>query len=92
MRQEVLGSLGVDLQPAGPVSAFRDPGQQQYLYDLFLTGQGAPANPPGTSSHELGVAVDVATPDMRWAVDQIGPNYGWYGTIPSEWWHVEYTG
>jgi LysM repeat protein len=92
MRQEVLASLGVDLQPAGPVSAFRDPGQQQYLYDLFLTGHGAPANPPGTSSHELGVAVDVATPEMRWAVDQIGPDYGWYGTIPSEWWHVEYTG
>jgi murein DD-endopeptidase MepM/ murein hydrolase activator NlpD len=92
MREEALGSLGVDLQPAGPVSAFRDAGQQGYLYDLFLAGQGAPANPPGTSSHELGVAVDVATPDMRRAVDQIGATYGWYGTIPSEWWHVEYVG
>ena len=41
------------------------------------SGQGARANPPGTSSHELGTAVDVATPEMRWVIDQIGYAYGW---------------
>jgi hypothetical protein len=35
----------------------------------------------------------VATPEMRWVVDQIGAGYGW-GKIhgPGEWWHVDYLG
>jgi LysM repeat protein len=92
MRTEALNNYGVDIYPAGPVSAFRTWEQQAYLYDLFLSGAGEPANPPGSSTHELGIAVDVPTPEMRSVIDQIGPAYGWYGTIPSEWWHVEYTG
>ena len=92
MRQAALEQFGVDLYPDGPLSAFRTYEQQAYLYDLYLSGQGAPANPPGTSTHELGVAVDVAEPVMRDVVDQIGATYGWAGTIPSEWWHVAYVG
>jgi LysM repeat protein len=93
MRQESLRLYGVDLYPDGTLSAYRTYEQQTYLYDLFLSGQGAPANPPGTSSHEYGTAVDVATPEMRWVVDQIGANYGW-GKLhaPGEWWHVDYLG
>ena len=78
MRAEALATYGVDLYPGGPVSAYRTYEQQAYLYDLFLAGQGAPANPPGSSSHELGVAVDLATPEMRSVIDEIGPAYGWY--------------
>ena len=92
MRATALEQFGVDLYPAGPVSAYRTYEQQAYLYDLYLSGQGAPANPPGSSSHELGVAVDVAEPVMREVIDQIGPSYGWAATIPSEWWHVAYLG
>ena len=92
MRAAVFEQFGIDIYPAGAVSAFRTYGQQAYLYDLFLTGQGAPANPPGSSSHELGVAVDLPDPAMRDAIDQLGPIYGWTATIPSEWWHVEYVG
>jgi len=92
MRAAALEQLGIDLYPAGPLSGFRTYAQQAYLYDLFLAGQGAPANPPGSSSHELGVGVDLADPAMRSAVDQLGPAYGWAATIPSEWWHVEYVG
>lgn len=92
MRQAALTQFGVDLYPDGPLSAYRTYEQQAYLYDLFLSGQGAPANPPGSSSHELGVAVDVAEPAMRDVVDQIGSSYGWGATIPSEWWHVAYLG
>lgn len=92
MREESLASFGVDLYPGGPVSAFRTHEQQAYLYELFLSGQGEPANPPGTSSHERGVAVDLATPEMRSVIDQIGAAHGWYATIASEWWHVEYLG
>jgi LAS superfamily LD-carboxypeptidase LdcB len=91
MRSAALSSYGVDLYPAGPLSGYRTWEQQSYLYDLFLSGQGAPANPPGTSSHELGIAVDVPDPVMRDVIDQIGATYGWYG-IQSEWWHVQYSG
>jgi LysM repeat protein len=92
MRSEALASYGVDLYPGGTVSAYRTYDQQAELYDLFLSGAGAPANPPGTSSHELGVAVDLATTEMRSVVDAIGPTYGWYAAHDDEWWHVEYWG
>lgn len=93
MRAESLRLYGVDLYPGGPLSALRTYEQQAYLYDLFLSGQGAPANPPGTSSHEPGTAVDVDTPEMRWVIDQIGSQFGW-GKVhaPGEWWHVDYLG
>jgi LysM repeat protein len=90
MRSDSRSNYGVDLYPAGPASAYRTTAQQQELYDLYLSGQGAPANPPGTSSHETGTAVDVAEPVMRDVIDQIGAAYGWVGTIPSEWWHVQH--
>jgi LysM repeat protein len=93
MRQESLEVYGIDLYPGGPISAYRTYEQQTALYELFLSGQGEPANPPGTSSHELGTAVDVPSQDMRWVIDQIGWKYGW-GKVhaPNEWWHVDYTG
>jgi len=92
MRAAALAQFGVDLHPDGLLSAYRTYEQQAYLYDLYLAGQGAPANPPGSSTHELGISVDVAEPVMRDVIDQIGAAYGWAGTIPSEWWHVAYLG
>lgn len=92
MRGDSLANHGVDLYPAGPLSAYRTSEQQQELYDLYLSGRGAPANPPGTSSHEAGRAVDLAEPVMREVIDQIGSAYGWSATIPSEWWHVAFGG
>lgn len=92
MRQASLSQFGVDLYPGGLLSGYRTYEQQAYLYDLFISGQGAPANPPGSSSHEYGAAVDLAEPVMRDIVDQIGGAYGWAATIPSEWWHVAYVG
>ncbi len=53
---------GIDLYPAGPLSAYRSYAQQLYLYDLYLSGQGSLAAPPGTSSHEYGTAIDLADP------------------------------
>ena len=90
MRDDSVANYGVDLYPGGPASAYRTPEQQQELHDLYLSGQGAPANPPGSSTHETGTAVDVPDPAMRDVIDQIGGGYGWSGTIPSEWWHVQY--
>jgi LysM repeat protein len=93
MRQDSLTNYGQDLYPQGPLSAYRTSDQQAQLYDLFLSGQGAPANPPGLSSHQLGTSVDVATPEMRSIIDQIGAAYGWGKfEAPDEWWHVSYGG
>jgi LysM repeat protein len=91
MRAEALRLYGVELQPEGPVSAYRTFEQQAELYELYLSGQGAPARPPGSSSHELGLSVDVATPEMRSIIDEIGAQFGW-GKVnaPGEWWHVDY--
>jgi LysM repeat protein len=93
MRAESLQVYGVDLYPGGPLSAYRTYEQQAQLYDAYMAGVGSPANPPGTSSHEQGTAVDVETPNMRWVIDQIGWKYGW-GKLhgPGEWWHVDYSG
>jgi LysM repeat protein len=91
MAATALEQYGVTLQSAGPLSGGRTYEQQAALYEQYLAGTGAPANPPGTSTHELGIAVDVATPEMRSVIDQIGAQYGWYGTIPTEWWHVEWS-
>ncbi|MCB0864419.1 MAG: LysM peptidoglycan-binding domain-containing protein [Solirubrobacterales bacterium] len=93
MRQQALSDYGVDLYPAGPLSAYRTSTQQGEMYELFLSGAGAPANPPGMSSHELGVSVDLATPEMRTVVDAIGGIYGWGKyEAPNEWWHVTWAG
>jgi LysM repeat protein len=93
MRSEALSVYGIDLYPGGPASAFRTYAQQAELYQAFLAGYGAPANPPGSSSHEYGTAVDVPTPGMRSVIDQIGWKYGWgKAHAPGEWWHVDYVG
>jgi LAS superfamily LD-carboxypeptidase LdcB len=93
MSAEALEVYGVDIYPGGSLSAYRTYEQQAGLHQSFLAGAGAPANPPGSSSHELGTAVDVETPEMRWVIDQIGWKYGW-GKVhgPGEWWHVDYVG
>lgn len=93
MRAEALGTFGTDIYPGGTLSAYRTYEQQAELYRAFLAGYGAPANPPGSSSHEFGVAVDVQSPEMRSVIDQIGWKYGWgKAHAPGEWWHVDYLG
>jgi LysM repeat protein len=93
MRQQSLYLYGIDLYPAGPLSAYRSYAQQLYLYNLYLSGQGNLAALPGTSSHEYGIALDLADPSMRTVIDQIGAQYGWAKTeAPEEWWHINYIG
>ena len=93
MRQGSLRDFGIDLYPGGPFSGYRSYAQQLYLYNLYLSGQGSLAAPPGTSSHEYGYALDLADPSMRAVVDQIGANYGWAKIeAPEEWWHINYVG
>ena len=51
MREDSIANYGVDLYPGGPASAYRTYEQQSELYQQYLDGTGAPANPPGTSTH-----------------------------------------
>jgi LysM repeat protein len=93
MRDESLNTYGVDLYPAGPLSAYRSYEEQLYLYDLYVSGQGALAAPPGSSAHEYGASIDLADPAMAGIIDQIGGAYGWAKTeAAGEWWHVNYVG
>jgi LysM repeat protein len=93
MRHASLSTYGIDLYPAGPLSAYRSYGQQAYLYGLYQSGRGNLAAVPGSSSHEYGAALDLADPAMANVIDEIGASYGWEKTeAPSEWWHVNYVG
>jgi LysM repeat protein len=94
MRQASISELGVDLYPSGPAGAYRTYDQQAELFAAFRAGTGNLAAPPGGSAHGYGRAVDLATPQMRRAVDRIGARFGW-GKVeagPEEWFHVNYVG
>lgn len=93
LRRRSVDELGVDLYPEGPLSGFRTYAQQVALYRKAQTGEGAEAAPPGTSYHERGIALDLAEPAMRDAVDRFGGEFGWRKVdAPGEWWHVSYVG
>jgi LysM repeat protein len=93
LRAASIRRLGVDVYPAGPMSGYRSYAQQAELYRQYLAGQGPLAAPPGTSAHETGRALDVATPSGRQAVDLLGAPFGWQKIeAPTEWWHVSYVG
>lgn len=85
--------LGVELRPTGSRSSYRNYADQQHFWNLYQQGKGNLAARPGTSNHGLGLAVDVATQQMRSMIDRIGRKYGWakdWSDAPSEWWHLRY--
>jgi hypothetical protein len=86
-------ALGCELLPTGSRSSYRTYEEQEALYQDYLNGTGNLAAVPGTSNHGEGLAVDVATQDMRSMIDHIGKPYGWSketSDAPSEWWHLKY--
>jgi hypothetical protein len=92
MNVEARGK-GCELRPTGSKSSYRTYSQQQELYQAYLGGTGNLAAKPGTSNHGWGLAVDVASQDMRAMIDRIGERYGWakkWSDAPSEWWHIKY--
>jgi len=98
MNAESERRYGVTLRATSARSANRDIKDQEYFW------AGSPNNPkrtwrgnlaayPGTSNHGWGLAIDLATPQMRWIVDQIGAKYGWakkWSDAPGEWWHLKW--
>lgn len=85
--------LGLELRPTGSRSSYRPYEDQVYFWNLYQSGKGNLAARPGTSNHGWGLAVDLATTQMRAMVDRIGRKYGWakeWSDAPSEWWHLKY--
>ena len=69
--------LGCELLPTGSKSSYRSYDQQVELWNLYKSGRGNLAATPGTSNHGLGLAVDLATHEMRSMVDRIGARWGY---------------
>lgn len=94
MNAESEARYGVTLRVASARTAYRPLADQQYFWNLYVSGRGNLAARPGTSNHGLGLAVDLATPQMRSIVDKIGAKYGWakkWSDAPSEWWHLKWS-
>ena len=93
MNAESERRFGVTLRAASARVAYRTYAQQQYFWDLYVSGRGNLAARPGTSNHGLGLAIDLATEQMRRIVDKIGAKYGFakkWSDAPSEWWHIKW--
>jgi hypothetical protein len=84
--------------------AFRDLPTQDYYWDLYQNHNGNPAARRGTSTHGLGLAVDInswvygngsGTERHRWLVAN-APRFGWswelVGKPSGEPWHFNYVG
>lgn len=94
MRMTARRWLRIDVYPGGPDSAYRTVARQKYWRDYWC-GQGACENaaPVGYSNHGWGLAVDLPTRRMRYAVDRVGAQFGWakkWSDAQHEWWHLKY--
>ncbi|ANH51291.1 putative peptidase [Campylobacter phage PC5] len=72
-------------------SGYRSMESQQKLYNNFINGKGSPANRPGYSLHEYGMAVDINSADAI-KLDSSGmlSKYDFWRPIPNkEPWHVQ---
>lgn len=93
MRKDILSKTGLAICPVGPRGSYRSLYWQKYFWSLYQSGQGNLAAYPGTSNHGLGLAVDVATPQMAELINKYGAKYGWqkaWSDAPSEWWHFRW--
>lgn len=93
MNRESERDYGVTLRVSSARTAYRSYADQEYFWNLYVSGRGNLAARPGTSNHGYGLAVDLATPPMRKIVDKIGRKYGWakeWSDAQSEWWHLRW--
>jgi hypothetical protein len=93
MNAESERRFGVTLRVTSARVAYRPFADQEFFWDLYQHHGGALAAVPGTSNHGLGLAIDLATAQMRKIVDQIGAKYGFakkWSDAPTEWWHIKW--
>jgi hypothetical protein len=73
-------------------SGYRTSAEQEVLYQRFLAGQGAPADPPGQSKHGLGISADINVTDDRvlnWLRSH-AHEFGFVNNVSREPWHWTY--
>lgn len=93
MNEESERRFGVTLRSSTARTAYRTYAEQVYFKNLERSGKGSLAAIPGTSNHGLGLAIDLATEEMRRIVDKIGEKYGFakkWSDAQSEWWHIKW--
>lgn len=73
-------------------SGFRSREEQQRLYDLYRSGRGNLAAPPGNSMHERGLAIDVSDTEGFARAMAIMGEGRLYRKVPGEPWHFSTTG
>ena len=67
--------------------------QQRHFWRLFQSGQESGRVRRELATRARNAAVDVATLEMRRAIDRLARPLGWRKVeAPSEWWHVNYVG
>ena len=91
MRQAAMNEAGLRMQLN---SAFRTMGKQRELYQRYIKRGKPVAAYPGTSPHQMGLAVDIQTnggtlPIYKWLVGN-SQRFGFYRTVASEPWHYHY--
>ena len=92
MNAESEHKYGVTLRASSARTAYRTYAEQEYFWNLYKRG-GNLAAYPGTSNHGLGLAIDLATPQMRQIVNEIGEKYGFakkWSDAPGESWHIRW--
>lgn len=93
MRLFLKKKYNIDIYPTGGRSAYRTYAEQEYFWNLYVSGRGNLAARPGTSNHGWGNAVDLATITMRDYISKHGSKFGWKKTEAfNEWWHYNYVG
>lgn len=75
----------------GIISAWRSYEEQEYLYDLYKSGRGNLAAPPGKSNHNRGLAMDLAfhSDAARQWIHSNAHRFGLHFPVNGEDWHVE---
>lgn len=93
MNEESERRFKVTLRSSSARTAYRTYAEQEYFWDQYQNHGGNLAARPGESNHGLGLAIDLATQQMRNIVDKIGEKYGFakkWSDAPGEWWHIKW--
>lgn len=90
--QRMASAAVRDGYAVGVNSAFRTMARQQALYSDYLAGRGNKAAKPGYSTHQNGLAVDLAVKagDLLSWLRANANGYGFFETVVGENWHWAY--
>jgi hypothetical protein len=87
----VQAAAAAGIKPAEADSSFRTMAHQQCLASGACAASG-PAAAPGTSNHQMGLAVDWSPSMYTWLANGNGDKFGLKALVPGEPWHWSPTG